>query len=98
MRVRGSDDPGMVDGSRVPLMGVVYRPVSPRADTGPTVSRFSAHTETEVVSVGTASAAAVFTPWDCGRRPTVARLVAGRSSRNLRGRRGFEAMPRRSAG
>ena len=38
--------------SRVPITGVVHRPVSPRAGTGPTVSRFSAHTATELVTVG----------------------------------------------
>jgi len=52
----------LLAGSRVPITGVVHRPVSPRADTGPFVSRFSAHTATELVTVGPVSAAAGFTP------------------------------------
>ena len=47
--------------ARSPITGVVHRPVSPRADTGPFVSGFSAHTATELV-VGPVSAAAGFTP------------------------------------
>jgi hypothetical protein len=53
---------GAVAGSRVPITGVVHRPVSPRADTGPFVSRFSAHTASELVTNGPVSAAAGFTP------------------------------------
>ena len=41
--------------SRVPITGLVHRPVSPRADTGPFVGRFSAHIATELVTVGPVS-------------------------------------------
>jgi hypothetical protein len=52
----------MIAAAGSPNTGAVHRPVSPRADTGPFVSTFSAHTATELFIVGPVSAAPGFTP------------------------------------
>ena len=68
----------------------------PHGDTGPTVSRFSAHTATELVTVGPVSAVAGITPWN-GVLLSKAPSQIGRHG-TQRGRLEFDATSRRSAG